>query len=88
MKVKIIVKGMVQGVGYRYFCYRKAIEYSVCGYARNLSDGSVEIEAMGNQKMISDFIKQLKIGPIGSNVKSLIIEEFESKNHYDDFRIF
>lgn len=77
-RVIIIVKGLVQGVGYRYFCYRKAQEYDITGYAKNLIDSSVEVLAEGNKNLVNDFIKELKTGPSNSFVKSVYVEELES----------
>lgn len=34
--IRIIVKGLVQGVGFRYYCYKTAKEYGITGYAKNL----------------------------------------------------
>ena len=87
-RFKILIKGYVQGVGYRYFCYRKAIEYNLNGYAKNLIDGSVEVETEGEETMIKEFIKELRIGPGNSKVNSINIEELPYKNKYEDFRIY
>ncbi len=66
---KFIVEGFVQGVGYRYFAHRKAIEHSIYGYAKNLMNGNVEIIAHGYEENIELFKKQLEIGPQRANVK-------------------
>lgn len=87
-KVKIIIKGFVQGVGYRYYCYRKAVEYGITGYAKNLNDGQVEVSAEGEQSLIYDFIKELKIGNAGSKVNSVNIKELPFENEYEEFKIF
>lgn len=86
-RYKIIVSGLVQGVGYRYFCHRKAAEYNLKGYVRNLFTGEVELEVEGNKNMISDFIIDLKIGPFGASVKSISSEELPFKNEFTEFRI-
>jgi acylphosphatase len=86
--IKIIVNGLVQGVGYRYYCYRKANEFDIKGYTKNLPDGSVVIEAEGEKSMLNEFVKQLRIGPMNSNVKSVIIEELDEEKYYQDFRIY
>jgi len=82
---KIIVKGLVQGVGYRYFCRKKADEYQISGYAKNLVNGDVELEVEGEKNMIEDFIKELKIGPFNSAVKKILVEELQFANKYDGF---
>lgn len=83
----IIVKGLVQGVGYRYFCYTKALEYDIKGYAKNLIDGSVEVLAEGNKNLVNDFIKELKTGPSNSFVKSIYVEELISASTDNDYTV-
>ncbi len=87
IKAKIIVKGIVQGVGFRYFCYRKAVEYGVTGFAKNLINGDVEVQAEGEENFVRDFIKELKIGPRDSVVKSISIDELPFKNEFEEFKI-
>lgn len=86
-RYNIIVKGLVQGVGYRFFCKRKALEYSLTGYAKNLFNGDVEIVIEGEYELITYFLKDIKIGPFGSIVKSVNFEESESTDYYSDFLI-
>jgi len=85
---KITISGMVQGVGYRYFCYRKAVEYNLRGYAKNLFNGNVEVVVQGDEGLIKDFIKELNMGSRYSSVKSLNIDEINSENEYLDFSIY
>ena len=85
---KIIVKGLVQGVGYRYFCGKKADEFRIFGYVKNLFNGDVELGVEGEKNMIEDFINELKIGPFNSSVKKISVEEVQFENTYDDFRIY
>ncbi|MCX6166068.1 MAG: acylphosphatase [Ignavibacteriae bacterium] len=86
--IKIIVSGLVQGVGYRYFCYKKALEYSIYGYARNLYNGNVEVMAQGDEGLINDFIKDLNTGPHYASVKSLNAIEIEVEKKYKEFSIY
>lgn len=87
VRVNISVIGYVQGVGYRYFCRRKAEEYNITGYAENLLDGSVFIAAEGEKALISEFIKDLKTGPMNASVKKVIAEELPFENEFTDFKI-
>ena len=86
--LKITVSGMVQGVGYRYFCYKKALEYKITGYAKNLFNGNVEVIAQGNEKLLNGFVKELNTGPHYSAVKSLKIEESDIEIEYREFSIY
>lgn len=85
---KIIVSGVVQGVGFRYFCYKKATEFNITGYAKNLPNGNVEVTAQGNDGLVMDFINELKTGPRYSQVKSVNIEQFDGENEYSQFSIY
>ena len=60
---RYIVRGRVQGVGYRYFAEKSANELGLRGYVRNLDDGSVEAYAVGNPEQLSEFSGLLRKGP-------------------------
>jgi acylphosphatase len=60
---RYVVSGRVQGVGYRYFVLRQADLLGVSGYARNLSDGSVEVVAEGSEAALADLEERLREGP-------------------------
>ncbi len=76
--VHIIVTGRVQGVGFRYFTVRCANELGICGWVRNLPDGSVETVIRGSGETVEAMIGLLKQGPGAANVAGLEIEEIES----------
>lgn len=86
--IRIIVKGLVQGVGYRYFCYRNANNYGIKGYAKNLFNGDVEVLAQGEAGLINDFIKRLTIGPPSSRVKSIHKEQIKNEEYFKTFEIY
>ncbi len=85
--VTILARGVVQGVGFRFFVDRKAREYGLCGWVRNLPRGEVEIEVEGEKGMIEDFIKEIKIGPRMASVAGIVVRWNESLKNYKDFRI-
>jgi acylphosphatase len=87
VKIKITVRGMVQGVGFRYYCYRQAITLGINGYVRNLSNGDVEIEAEGNANEINEFIKQVELGPKYSRVNSVSLVKSPYEGKYTKFSI-
>ncbi|MBM7569898.1 acylphosphatase [Aquibacillus albus] len=62
-RVHMIVSGLVQGVGFRYTTQQRAKEIGVYGWVRNLSDGTVEVEAEGDSKKVDQFIEMIKKGP-------------------------
>jgi len=63
MRKKVRIKGLVQGVGFRNFTRKKAVELGATGFVKNLIDGSVYVEVQGEKSILSIFISELKIGP-------------------------
>ena len=58
-----IVKGRVQGVGFRYFTYRTAEEHGIKGWVRNLPSGGVEMYATGDDDAMARFVGAIEQGP-------------------------
>ena len=83
----IIVKGMVQGVGFRYFVHKCAIRTSLKGFVKNLFDGNVEIEIEGERSLIEEFIKEVKVGPRAAHVIDVMIEWKPVEHQYKEFTI-
>jgi acylphosphatase len=83
--VKIIVKGEVQGVGFRYFISREADLLRLKGYVKNCFNGDVEIYAEGRMEFLEELARKAKLGPSGSYVDSIKIEWLEFKNKFDKF---
>ena len=59
LEVKLVVKGIVQGVGYRAYCRELAEQTNLTGYADNLPDGSVEVLACGEGEDVAKFLELL-----------------------------
>ena len=87
MKAQIIVQGIVQGVSYRFFTVDMAKQYNIRGYCRNLPDGNVEVIAEGNESMVNEFIKQLKIGPSAAHVTGIDVKWDNTDSGFDNFEI-
>lgn len=84
---EIVVQGLVQGIGYRYFALRKAREYNLSGYVKNLPNGDVLCEVEGDKGLINDFIKELKIGPTFSRVTNINVEVSNNLEGYTTFEV-
>ena len=84
---RIIVSGLVQGVSFRYYTKAKADELDLVGMVRNKKDGSVIIEAAGEENNIKEFINWCKKGPKWANVKKLDVEYLEKTANYNNFEI-
>jgi acylphosphatase len=72
---KCLVGGRVQGVFYRATAARRARELGVHGYARNLSDGRVEILACGDETSVGVFVEWLWTGSSASKVSSVEVSD-------------
>lgn len=81
------VRGLVQGVGYRYFCYRKALNLNLTGWAKNNVDGSVSLHVEGDRGAIEDFLGDLRIGPPSASVTDVSIAWTQFSGKYDRFDI-
>ena len=68
LRMRATVSGKVQGVGFRYFTALAAHRLNVTGWVRNLSDGSVQVEAQGSQQALFAMYEKLCEGPEWSRV--------------------
>ncbi len=89
MKVarKFLIRGDVQGVGYRFFAQRAAARHQVVGYVRNLADGTVESVAVGPRDNVEAFKDDLATGPQFALVEHVEEIDLESPESYVTFRI-
>lgn len=84
----IQVYGQVQGVGYRYFAATMAGQLGVKGWVRNKNDGSVEIEAAAQAKVMDEFIEVLKKGPVFGRVDRVVVNDLVESNKWHGFSIW
>jgi len=86
-RIRFLVSGDVQGVGFRAFTLDRARGLGLSGWVRNRWDGKVEGEAEGAPGNTLDFIAQLERGPISSHVESLGIHDIPPLGDQSPFRI-
>jgi acylphosphatase len=86
-RAEIIVNGLVQGVGFRYFVYRESEKLGLKGYVKNLYTGEVLTVVEGNKEMIDELFKKLKVGPSHASVKNANINWDGTKNEFTHFEI-
>jgi acylphosphatase len=72
---RFVVRGRVQGVGYRQFALHRALQTGVTGYVKNLSDGSVEVHACGTPSQLDAFAGYLNQGPRFGEVRGVEVRE-------------
>lgn len=74
---RFLVRGRVQGVGFRWFVEREAHILGIAGWVRNNSDSSVEVLAMGTRDQLAGLRSRLRQGPRAARVDD--VEESEAK---------
>jgi len=74
---RYVVRGRVQGVGFRFFVEREAHTLGVAGWVRNNSDGTVEVLAMGTRDQLLGLRSRLREGPRAARVDA--VDESDAK---------
>jgi len=82
-----LVRGQVQGVGFRYFASRKALSLGLRGYARNKGSGDVEIVAQGPRAALENLLTLLRRGPSAAEVDEVETTWREPTEHLSSFSI-
>jgi acylphosphatase len=75
---RVLIEGLVQGVGYREFTRRSALRLNISGWVRNRSDGTVEALLGGAAEDLETMLAQMREGPPGARVANLRIAEREA----------
>lgn len=84
---KFLIRGEVQGVGYRFFAQRAAATHQVVGYVRNEPDGSVEVLAEGPAASVEAFKNDLAAGPQWATVEQLEEVDLDPSGKYTAFLV-
>ena len=84
---RFLVRGRVQGVGFRWFVEREAHLLGIAGWVRNKHDGSVEVLAQGTRDQLSGLHSRLREGPRASRVDSVDVQDAKAVNGLNSFRI-
>ncbi|MCB1852188.1 MAG: acylphosphatase [Gammaproteobacteria bacterium] len=84
--VKCLVSGKVQGVFFRASTREQAVSLGITGYARNLSDGGVEVMACGEKESVDQLRSWLARGPAAARVTSVSCEPQET-HRYQSFKV-
>ena len=86
MKKHIVITGKVQGIGFRYWLYKAAIQRNIDGWVKNKISGEVEALIIGNDENVNDLIKLCEKGPTFSKVTKVKIKNYQkeySKKSFD-----
>jgi DNA ligase D-like protein (predicted 3'-phosphoesterase) len=79
--VRVVVRGAVQGVGFREAAVRKAHEAGVLGWVRNEDDGTVLVHAEGTREAVDSLLGFLADGPRGAEVAEVDVEAVKPEGH-------
>lgn len=82
----MLVGGVVQGVGFRYFAKREADRLHLTGFVRNRADGRVELEVEGDEKALRDYVGTVRAGPRWGHVSEFHVQDVEptfSGSHFE-----
>jgi acylphosphatase len=80
ISVSLTITGRVQGVGYRYFVLKRAIELGLNGFVQNLPNGSVYVEVEGFVEAVNLLIDSCRKGPAFAKVRDVEINLITPKN--------
>ena len=83
----VTVRGLVQGVGFRYFVLRKASTLGLSGFVRNRVDGSVEIVAEGQRAHLEELLSEVRRGPRSAAVRDVTLEWTAPTHQFFSFEV-
>ncbi len=86
MRLQAVVRGEVQGVGFRYRVERLARGLRLTGFAENTPDGSVRVEAEGAPEQLDELEAFLHVGPRFATVTSVAARRVAATGEFDTFR--
>jgi acylphosphatase len=84
---RYVVRGRVQGVGFRWFVEREAHMLSIAGWVRNNHDGSVEVLAQGTRDQLAGLHSRLREGPRAARVDAVEVSDASAAQGLSSFRI-
>ena len=86
-RVKLIIKGIVQGVNFRYYTQREAQKRNLSGWVRNLPDGSVAALFEGDEDEVEAMIQWCRHGPPSAQVTEMLVQPQEYRGEFQSFSI-
>jgi acylphosphatase len=86
-RLRLVVRGRVQGVGFRFSAYDEAKQLGLAGWVRNLPNGEVEIVAEGSRENLQMLAAWAHLGPPSAHVTDVREEWSDFTGEFNDFRI-
>src|SRR6266536_2278037 len=84
---RFLVRGRVQGVGFRWFVEREAQILQIAGWVRNNPDGSVEVLAQGSRDQLAGLHSRLREGPRAARIDDVEVSEAQPAAGLTSFQI-
>jgi acylphosphatase len=85
IRTKVVVHGLVQGVAFRHYTCRRAMELGVTGWVRNLPDGSVEGLFEGDETAVKALVEWCRSGPPAARVERLDLRDDTYRGEFNSF---
>ncbi len=86
-RLRARVRGIVQGVGFRYFTRESAAALELTGWVRNRTDGSVELIAEGPRASLEQLLERITAGPTQGSVSGVVSNWSEATGEFGGFTI-
>jgi len=87
VQVHVVVSGVVQGVGFRFFVLRVARKMGLVGWVKNLPTGDVEILAEGPRGLVNSFVEDVRVGNLGAVVRGMDVTWGKRTGKYTGFEV-
>ena len=83
----VLVRGLVQGVGFRFFVFQYGTNLNLRGWVRNRYNGQVEVMAEGRKDILEAFLEKVKEGPQMAQVDGVDVDWYTPTNELPEFTI-
>lgn len=87
IRATVRIRGVVQGVNFRYFTRRTALEHNLTGWVRNLPNGDVEAIFEGRESEVRTVLEWCRQGPSAARVDEILIDWENYRGEFDEFRV-
>lgn len=86
-KLHLFISGFVQGVNFRYYTKKKADELGLSGWVKNLPDGRVEVQVLGQKEKLAEFLSWCQRGSNSADVRHIKVEWGNTDERIEEFMI-
>jgi len=87
IRATVRITGVVQGVNFRYFTRRTALQHKLTGWVRNLSNGDVEAVFEGRESDVRKVLDWCRKGPSAAHVDEILVDWEDPRDEFDTFEV-